>query len=154
MAGLICLFSTPASPGGLDVAAGATVTLAQLTAPANHRLKIMGFSAWSNASNPSQSPIDVRLYRQTGGTLTTGTPSVMNGAAETPQATAKFHATVQPTLTGEAVAFGRLNPTSGYVTFVPMGQEVIVPGGGLLGLVVTNNTSATQKIFFSLQYEE
>lgn len=153
MSGLICHFSTPAA-GGLDVAAAATVTLAQLTAPTNHRGKILGFSVWSNASNPSQAPIDARLYRQTGGTLTSGTPAVINGAAETPLFTAKYHATSQPTLVGEAIAFGRLNPTSGYVTFTPMGQEIIIPGGGLVGLVVTNNTAATQKMFFSILYEE
>lgn len=153
MAALNCLFSTPAATV-VTVPNATTKTIAQIAAPTNQRARVLGFSVFGASNSPGLAGVEFRLTRQTNaGTMTAGTPVVTNVGSETPQVTCAYNATAEPS-GSSVVAYGKFNPQSGYVVFSPMGQEVIVAGGGRLGLVATNNSGASVDITFAMGWEE
>lgn len=113
-------------------------TALQLVAAANHAVRVLGFSATFDGVSPTGEPVLVELVRQTtAGTMSSLTPVKKDpGRDETLQTTAQHTATAEPTTT-DVLDRKEVHPQSGYEKLFPLGQEIIVPGGGRVGLRFT-----------------
>lgn len=113
-------------------------TLIQVVAAANHRIKINELSVSFKGTSNSAAPIKVRVLRQTdAGTASALTPVKGNDADdETLQTTAQHTATAEPTA-GDVLRSLEVHPQSGFYWQAPFGGEIIVKGGGRVGIEVT-----------------
>lgn len=122
-----------------EIATGTALkTLIQIVAPANQRLKIDEISISFKGVVATDSPILVEVLRQTtAGTMTALAPVKNNdGDPETLQVTALHTATAEPTA-GDVLKRWLVHPQAGRPWQAPFSRELIVKGGGRLGLRVT-----------------
>lgn len=147
MAGILCMAVTA------EVATGTSEkTVLQLAAPANQRVKLLRWGISFDGVSPVAEPIIVRLLRQTtAGTMTSLTPVALGVVTETLQATAQHTATVEPTA-GAVLDRVEVHPQTGFEVIFPLGQEVLIPGGGRLGIEVLS--AASVNAVAKLMYEE
>lgn len=122
----------------LALAVSTRKTLLQLTAPANQRVKILGWSIFFDEEIGDATPavpLLVSIGKQTSGTGSANTPIKNIVAAETLQTTAKdnFSAAATTTIMESKI----INAQTGYEVMLPMGQEIILAGGELFGIDVT-----------------
>lgn len=112
-----------------------TVTLIQVVAPTNQRLVISEISVSFDGVSNTAKPIQVDVLRQsTAGTMSSLTPVKVNSSdSETLQTTAQHTATAEPTA-GNILMTENVHPQTGYTWQAPFGKELIVPGGGRLGV--------------------
>lgn len=126
---------------GAEVAAynsGNPKTVLQVTAPANQKVKLLGWGLFFDGVAVTQQPVFVQLILQsTAGTMSSVTPQPLHPAAETLQSTAQHTATVEPA-TDVVLDTIQVHPQSGYEMRYPKGHEIILGGGERLGLVVTS----------------
>lgn len=125
-------------------------TIVQLVAPANHRVKVLGWGIFFDGVSVTAEPVQVRVLRQTtAGTMSALTPAQVRPVAETIQATAQHTATVEPSA-GDVLDIVEVHPQSGFEVKFPMGQEIVVAGAGRLGIECTApaNVNVRAKIFF------
>lgn len=134
--------------GNVALLANTAKTVLQLTAPANHRIRVKGFSVTLAGTAPID--LTVRVVRQTtAGTGTTATPVKLDpGADETLQTSVTGNFTVEPTADA-VLQFKRLQGS--YEKMLPMGQEWIVPGNGRLGIECTATSAATVAVECSFE---
>lgn len=140
-----------ANSGTQALAADTAETVLQLTAAAQHRIKIKGFSV--TLAGTSARDLIVRVLRQgTAGTSGTSvTPvKVDPAAAETIQTGAATNFSAEPTA-GDVLQYKRLQ--SGYEKSFPLGQELLVPGGGRIAVEVTS-VGATASVAAEFFFEE
>lgn len=138
-----------ASSGNQTVAEATTETILQLTAAAQQRIRIQGFSITVAGTSPLD--LTVRVLRQTtaGTSGTAVTPvKLESSAAETIQTTAATNFSVEPTA-GNVLEFKRLQ--GAFEKIYPVGQELIVPGGGRISIEVTCSTIATVAAEFKFE---
>lgn len=132
------------------LAAATAKTIVQLVAPTNHRVKLLRWGVSFDGTNATAEPVTVRLLRQTtAGTMTSLTPVQVRPVAETIQATAQHTATVEPTA-GDVLDIQDVHPQTGYdYTFTP-GQEIVLAGGGRIGIECTAPAivNVVGKLFF------
>ena len=99
MAGLICTLNIPAT----SLIAATALTVAQIKAPTNHRLKILRYGLFFNGTTNAGQPVQLRVGRATAtfGTLTAATPHTnQEGLPETPLASCGIAPTAtEPTYT-------------------------------------------------------
>lgn len=144
MAGVLFGAVTP------EIATGTSlITLLQIIAAANQRVKIKELSvSFAGVVNTNQ-PILVKVVRQTtGGTMSALTPKKWNESdGETLQTTAQSSATSEPTTT-DVIMSEEVHPQTGYTWQAPFGGEIIIKGGNRLGISVTaaNTTSAVARV--------
>jgi len=123
-----------------DVALSAAtpLTVLRVKAPTHIRLKILGWSISFAGVDPTDEPVEVKLVRQTtDGTFTSVTPVKLEPtAAETIQSTAGENASAEPTTT-EVLDVQKIHPQRSYSWTAPFGRELLVAGGGRVGLLVT-----------------
>lgn len=134
-----------------------TMTVMQLVAPTNQRLRVTALEISFDGTNSAVAPAAVTLERQTSGTFTntavspkkTNDPS---SVGEVVQATSKNTQSAAPTSGDIMRQF--FVPTFGGLVIYPFapGQEVMVPGGTILGVKV--QTTAAVNCFGGLCYEE
>jgi hypothetical protein len=139
-----------ANSGSQALAANTAETVLQLTAAANHRIRILGLSLTIAGTSPLD--ITLRVLRQsTAGTSGTSvTPvKVEPAAAETIQTSAATNFSAEPTA-GDVLMYKRLQGS--YEMIYPLGQEVIVAGSGRIGVEVTCTAIAT--VAAELRFEE
>lgn len=128
-------------------------TLIQLVAPSNHRLKILEWGVFFDGVTATDSPIIVDILRQT----TAGTSSSLtlvkwnDSDDETLLASALQDFTAEPTA-GDILESKEVHPQSGYEKIYPLGQELIVKGGGRMGLRVTAGANVNAIAY--IKYEE
>jgi hypothetical protein len=130
-----------ANSGSQAVAAATAETILQLTAAAQQRIRVMGFSVTVAGTAPLD--LTVRVLRQTdaGTSETAVTPvKIEPAAAETIQTAAATNFSAEPTA-GNVLEFKRLQGS--FEKIFPLGQELIVPGGGRIGIEVTCTAIAT-----------
>jgi hypothetical protein len=134
-----------------------TMTVMQLVAPTNQRLRINALEISFDGTNSANAPAQVSIERQTGGTFTNTTvpPKKTNdpsGVGETLQANTKNAQSAAPTSADIMAQF--YVPVFGGLVIYPFGpgQEIMVPGGTILGVKVT--TTAQVNCFGGLRYEE
>lgn len=113
-------------------------TVLQVTAPANQRLRIIGFGVYFDGTSVSAEPINVKLARQSNaGTMSSVTPTKSDDSLpETIQSTASADASAEPT-TGDVIKFLNIHPQSGYEMASGVKDEDWIKGGGRVGIIVT-----------------
>ena len=154
MAGLLCSVQTGGSTGLTEVALDGTneKCLIIVTAPTNQRLKVKSVGVFFDGASATAEPVFLVLARaSTAGTTTAYTPKVMGVGSETPQATAGVDASANPTK-GDILASWRVHPQSGYQWLLPMGDEVLVAGGGRVALYA--KAAAAVNLMATVIYEE
>lgn len=149
MAGLIGI----AQVAEEGLAAATAETIIQLVAPANHRLKILEWGIFFDGTSSTAEPVQVELLRQS----TAGTASALtivkwdDSYDETLQATAQQDFTAEPTA-GDILEIKEIHPQTGYEKIYPLGQEMIVKGGGRIGLRATAPATVNCRAY--IKYEE
>jgi len=133
------LFAALISPK-TALSASTAKTILELTAPANHRIKIVRwglfFDEETGDATPA-TPLLAELLKSTvTGTGTAAVPILARPASEVPQSTAKDTITVEGTLT-DVYDSSVVNAQTGYEVIFPVGQEVIVAGGAAIAIRVT-----------------
>ncbi len=128
-------------------------TVVQIKAAANHRVAVLGWGVFFDGTSVTAEPVQVRLIRQsTAGTMSALTPVALDGdIALTLQTTAQHTATAEPTA-GNVVDVIECHPQQGYEMIYPLGQEVILTGGGYVGIECT--APATVNVRAKLRFEE
>lgn len=125
---------------GAEIAAVAATakTICRVSAPANQRLKLLGWGVYFDGTSSSNQPVVVQLVRPTSdGTMSAATLIKKDsGQGETIQSSGAVNATAEPSI-GDIIQDVNIHPQSGYEKTYGLGQEVIVPGGGRLGIRVT-----------------
>jgi hypothetical protein len=113
-------------------------TVLQIVAPANHRVKVLGWGVFFDGTSVTAEPVQVTVSRQsTAGTMSSLTPVKLDDSlAETLQTSAQHTATAEPT-TSDALDVIEVHPQQGYEIRYPLGQEPIIGGGDRLGIVCT-----------------
>lgn len=148
MAGIIASAVT----AEVSLTAATARTIIQVAAATNHRVRILGIGLHCDGTSPTAEPIKVDIYRQTtAGTMTALQPRLVAPATESVQTTAQHSATAEPTY-GDLIDSFEVHPQSGYAERYPVGQEIIVPGGGRLGVVCT--APATVNAIAKIHFEE
>lgn len=150
MAGMLCV----ASSGAQAIGEATAETILQLLAGTNHRIKITGYSVTVAGTSPID--LTVRVLRQSdaGTAGTSQTPSAGSGlmykldsdAAGTIQTSAYTDFTSTMPTTSAILQYKKLN--GGYEKYFPLGQEIIVPQAGRIGIECTSTTSATVAVEF------
>lgn len=134
MAGVLLTAST----AEVALSAATAKTILQVVAASNHRVKVLGWGVYFDGVSPTEAPVVVDLQRQTSaGTMTSLTPTKNNDSDdETLQTTAQHTATSEPS-SGDSLKKIEVHPQTGYEWIAPFGQEVIIKGGGRLGIKCT-----------------
>lgn len=141
-----------AATSEIALSTGTAKTVIQLVAPTNQRLLLKRWGVFFDASSPSLEPVQVVLMRQTtAGTMSSLTPTKIGVYTETIQATAQHTATAEPT-SGDILDVAEVHPQSGYEVIFPLGDEIVVPGGGRVGIVCTAPAGVNVRAKFG--YEE
>jgi hypothetical protein len=126
-----------------------------VTAPANQRIKVLGYGFYFDGTSNSAQPVEIKLARPTAGTLTTGGTAIAcdQGITETIQSTVGLAASVEPTLTASLVCKTiTVHPQLGYEYLAPLGQEEMVKGGQ--NFVFSANAPAGVNIRGYMKFEE
>ena len=141
--------------GEVALSAATAKTVLQLTAPTNHRVKILGYGVFFDGTSTTAEPVEVVLQRQsTAGTMTSLTPAKLDDSlAETLQSTAQHTATAEPTsVSNGTLDVIEVHPQQGYEKLYPLGQEPIIGGGDRVGIICT--APATVNVRAKLIFEE
>lgn len=124
--------------GSVPLSSGTAKSAVVVTAPANQRVKITGYGFFFDGTSNSATPVQIRIARASAaGTGTSFTPKPNEEeCTETFQSTWKVNNTVEPTYTNYIKTL-TVHPQLGYEYLAPLGQEIIVKGGGILGFECT-----------------
>jgi len=126
---------------------GADKTVLQINAPTNQRVAVKSVEITFKGTDPSATPILVKLCQQTAatgsGSSASNTPAKEDpGISTSIQTTGKQGYTSEPTGT-VIVRQWEVHPQAGLLYSFPLGDEVVVPGGGALGIVVNAAASVS-----------
>lgn len=120
--------------------ATATLTLAQLIAASNRRVRIDRVTVTGKGITSSDVPVLFEILKQTtaGTSSSTANPTKMNASDdETLGVTANKTFTVEPTA-GDVRAGRAIHPQTGWDFVFPFGRELYVGGGERLGIRVNS----------------
>lgn len=131
-------FQFSAVTAEIALTAATAKTVLQVVAPTNHRVKVLSWGVYFDGVSSAAEPVQVRLLRQTtAGTMTSLTLVKRdNSLSETIQSTAQHTATAEPTA-GDVLEGKEVHAQGGYEKIFPFGQEIIIGGGGRLGIECT-----------------
>lgn len=148
MADLNCVVTT----AEIALAAATAKSVLQLKAAVNQRVRVKEWGVFFDGTSTTAEPVQVRVIRQTtAGTFGT-TPTVVtrDGHSETPQTVAKANASAEPTPGAELDAI-EVHPQSGYEKIFPLGDEIIIPGGGYLAIECTAPAGVNVRAKFAFE---
>lgn len=114
-------------------------TVLQVAAPANQRIVLERVGMFFDGTSVTGEPVVVELIQQTtAGTMTSLSTlaKLEDSLPETVQTTAQHTATAEPTGTTVVDAW-EVHPQSGYEFMLPLSKEIVIKGGGRLGLKCT-----------------
>jgi hypothetical protein len=154
MAGLICSVTTGGATGltAVALAAATEKCLIVLSAPAQQRLKLKSLGVYFDGISSIAVPVQIVIARaSSAGTTTAATPARMGAGSETPQATAGIDASANPTK-GDILEILNIHPQSGFKEMYPLGDELLVPGGGRVAVYA--KAAAIVNLAATLIYEE
>ena len=149
MAGLV------ASADSGEVASGTgTKTILQIAAPTNQKVRVNEIGITCKGTNPTQLPIRFEVLRQTtAGTSTSVTPKKTDDSSNTVQTTAGANFTAEPTA-GDILREFIIHPQSGMNYTVPGIDDLMVPGGGRLGIRALNTGGTDTTVVVNAVFEE
>jgi hypothetical protein len=123
--------------GEIALVAATAKTILQLVAPAQQRIAVRAFSVSFDGTSGSAEPVQVDILRQTtAGTMSSATVVREDVGSETIQMTAQKTATAEPTA-GDVLRRYEVHPQAGIEVKYGFDEELLIPGGGRLGLRVT-----------------
>lgn len=141
----------------IALAAATAKTVLQVAAPANQRVKLMAFGVYFDGVSTTAEPVQIELVRQTtAGTMTAITAATNEltkrdpSLAEAVQATAAKNATAEPTTT-DIVEARECHPQQGLEVWYPIDREVLIQGGGRLGLRITAPAAVNCRPYMALE---
>lgn len=136
---------------------GAAKTIATLTAAANIRVALQAITLTFDGTSNTAVPIECHLQRIT-------TDNTANSTAQNPikkdtditsslVTTGRVNYTAEPTYTAGAFLLSELiHPQAGAQYPLPLPGELIIPGGGIVGLWI--NAPAAVNVLFMIEGEE
>lgn len=133
--------------------AGKPRTPAVVSAPTSQRLKILGYGFFFDGTLNSGQPVEIDIRRASAsgaGTVAIPQPNDPSPHEEF-QASWLIDCTNEPTYTSTLKTIA-IHPQLGYEYLAPIGQEIIVRGGGILGFQA--NAPAAVNIRGYVMYEE
>ena len=134
------------------LSAATAKTVIQIVAPTNQRLKLKEWGVFFDGVSGTAEPVQVRLLRQTtAGTMSALTPVSRVPISETIQTTAQHTATAEPTA-GDVLDVIECHPQGGYEKIFAPGDEIIMAGGGRIGIECT--APATVNVRAKFAWEE
>lgn len=140
--------------GAVALLAATAKTVLRIKAPTNQRVKVTSLAVSLDGATSTAVPIAVRVLRQTtDGTGTAATPVLVEPEmTEAIQATAIKNASAEPTA-GDVLKSGYVPAFGGvYEVFFPLGQEIVIGGGGRLGIECT--APAGVNVQAEIEFEE
>jgi hypothetical protein len=142
-----------ASLGMTPLVASTAKSVIRLKAPTNQRVKVLGYGFYFDGTSNSAQPVQIQIGRiSADGTFTAETPLPNEPElTETFQTVVGINASAEPTYSGYLKTW-TIHPQLGYEYLAPLGQEIIINGGGLLGFVV--NAPAAVDVRGYVMFEE
>lgn len=129
--------TTTTTEGEIALTAATAKTILQVVAPTNQRLALCGFSVSFDGTSSAAEPVQVEILRQTtAGTMSSATPCMDGVGSETVQTTAQKTATAEPTA-GNILRRYDIHPQTGLAVAFGPDEEILIPGGGRLGIRCT-----------------
>lgn len=127
------------SSGEETLGAGVAETVLQIVAAANHRIQLTEYTISFKGTSATDTPVRCRIFRQTGAGTSSAATVVKDDVStdETLQSTARNAVTVEPTSDDALIDEFEVHPQTGTKVFLPLGQEIPIPGGGRLGFKLT-----------------
>lgn len=130
-------FFTHVTASEVALVAATAKTVAQIVAPTNQSLAIHGISVTFDGTSNTAEPAIVEVLRQTtAGTMTARNPLKTKDTSTALQATGQVNATAEPTA-GDVLRAFHIHPQAGAVIPLPLEREIVVAGGGRLGIRIT-----------------
>jgi len=131
-------FFTAANTAAQTLVAATAKTALQINAPANQRVAVQQITVSFDGTVNTNTPVKVQVYRQTSaGTNSAGSIKAKdNDIATAIQSTAKDTFTVEPSY-GDQHWACFIHPQTGVIYPLPIPGEIILAGGGRLGVVCT-----------------
>lgn len=141
------------SLGSTPLVASTAKTVVRVKAAANQRAKVLGYGFYFDGTSNSAVPVQIQIGRiSADGTFTAATPLPNEEElTETFQTTVGTNASAEPTYSSYLKTL-TVHPQLGYEYLAPLGQEIIVKGGGMLGFVV--NAPAAVDVRGYVMFEE
>lgn len=134
-------FGNAVTPSEVALVADTAKTVLMITAPANQRVVVQRMGIFFDGTKSNDAPALIQLYRmEDAGTLTSGSVADYQDLGVTFNTTFGYNATAEPTY-GELVDSFNIHPQQGIEIILPLMQELIVAGGGRVGMVVTASSS-------------
>jgi hypothetical protein len=133
MSDVFCLAQT----SEVALTGGVERTVLMICAPANQRVRLLGWGVFFDGIYVTAQPVEVTLYKvSVDGTLTPVTVTKTRPAADvpTPNTTAKGAATGADPTVSEVVDILEVHPQAGYEVKYPLGQEIVLAGGEKLAI--------------------
>jgi hypothetical protein len=136
--------------------AGSSLTVCRLKAPTNQRVRILGYGFFFDGTLNSAQPVQVQIGRigadMTAPSTLTISPNEeeLTEAFQTSASQSTAHAN-EPTYSSYLKTLA-IHPQLGYEYLAPLGQEIIVKGGGMLGFVI--NAPAAVDVRGYVMFEE
>jgi hypothetical protein len=126
-----------------STASGTTsLTIARLKAATNQRAKVLGYGFYFDGTSNSAQPVQIRIGRIPTTDITS--PSALTITPNEDELTETFQTSVaQSTAHANEPTYGNIlktitvHPQLGYEYLAPLGQEIVVKGGGMLGFELT-----------------
>ena len=140
--------------GEITMGASATRTVLSIVAATNQRVLVRSIRLLGKQpAGGTDTPIKIRCTRAgTGGTTSALTPAKVDPSdSETLQTTAKTY-TAEPSAVTDAGFLWEVQPQAAIEEFLPIGEEIKIPGGTQLNWEATTTSGATLAI--TVGYEE
>jgi hypothetical protein len=145
MAALFCTLETTVNPGNPE-------TLLQIKAPTHQRLRVTRIDFMPQGATGASSPIKFEIAEQnddgSSSDASTDQQKHQMVGSETMQATSSKDFTVEPAT--NTVKYGVTLHQQAYLPWIPPNGEIIVPGGGRLGVrcMSTISLNVTTRIYW------
>lgn len=145
-------FYGEAIQSGISVGASDTITLIQLLAVANHRIRLVGWSVTFDDTQSAGARLEI-VRQSTDGTMTAGPTLVKtdDSIADTLLTTARHTATVEPT-TGDIL--DSITVKDGWSVFYPEKKEKICGGGDRIAIRIITPSAVTPVCDAHMFFEE
>lgn len=130
---------------GVQAFSTSTITMAQIRAASNHRVRVERIGVTFNGVSAGEVPVLVELAKQTTDGTHTGSITLVKAdddLGETIQSTGFYLATVEPTTT-DVKRSALVHPFGGSVEFLfPPGRDLYINGGDRLGVLLVSPAQA------------
>lgn len=126
------------SANAVPLVANTPRTVARVKAATNQRVKILGYGIYFDGTSNSGTPVQVQLGRISADGTSPTAITVMPGEQEL---TETFQTSVATASVGNEPTYSNymktlaVHPQLGYEYLAPLGQEIVLAGGGMWGIV-------------------